>query len=148
VVVTCALALATASAATSKAPTDVEPPIFKATSLDKAPLGFAITPRQALALAKTAPKLDAIHRLTMRSTGSSTSGVSTTTRSISRSTASWVADQIVSACQWSGRPTYIGGLMLGVCAHAHYGQVFDSPWVLVPFTLMVPLPLLLLRRCN
>ena len=38
--------------------------------------------------------------------------------------------------------------MLGIYARGHYGQVFDSPWVLVPFTLMFLLPLLLLRRCS
>ena len=61
-VLACAIAPPTAGAATSKPPIDVEPPIYKATNFDRAPRGFKITPRQALALAKTAPKLDAIHR--------------------------------------------------------------------------------------
>ncbi len=145
-----AFAPAAASAATSagaRPPADVEPPIFRVYNLDRVPAGFKITPRHALAIAETAPKLDAIHR--------------------AHHPLQWVvdvwgvnhyeiyflyhgkplADQIVSADGHLG-PTFTGGLILGIYARGHYGQVFDSPWVLVPFTLMFLLPLLLLRRAS
>ncbi len=141
---------AAASAATSaanRAPTDVEPAIYLTRSPDQLPRGFTITPRQALAIAKTAPKLDAIHR---------------THHPLTYSVYVWgvnhyeiyfayhgkeIADQLVSAHGQLG-PTYTGPLMIGIYARGHYGQVFDSPWVLVPFTLMFLLPILLLRRCS
>ncbi len=145
-----AVAPAVASAATPAADrpaTDVEPAIFLAKNPDRLPRGFTVTPRQALAIAKTAPKLDAIHR---------------THHPLTFSVYVWgvnhyeiyfafhgrlVADQLVGA---NGRlgPTYTGPLIVGIYARGHYGQVFDSPWVLVPFTLMFLLPILLLRRCS
>lgn len=143
----CAVAPATASAAAGGAPTDVEPPIHKATNFDRVPPGFAITPRQALAVAKTSPKLLAIHRAH---------------HPLHYAVYVWgdnhyeiyfffhgklLADQLVGAHGELG-PTYTGGLMLGIYARGHYGAAFDSPWVLVPFTLMFLLPILLLRRCS
>jgi hypothetical protein len=145
-----AVAPSAASAATSavdRPATDVEPAIFLAKNPDRLPGGFKITPRQALAIAKTAPKLDAIHR---------------TYHPLTFSVYVWgvnhyeiyfayhgklVADQLVSATGELGA-TYTGPLMIGIYARGHYGQVFDSPWVLVPFTLMFLLPILLLRRCS
>jgi hypothetical protein len=56
-----------------------------------------------------------------------------------------IADQIVHKDGSLG-PTYTGSLILGIWARGHYGQVFDSPWVVAPFTAMFLLPLLLLRR--
>jgi hypothetical protein len=146
----CAVTPAAASAATPPAnrpPTDVQPEIFLAKQPDQLPRGFTVTPRQALAIAKTAPKLDAIHR---------------TFHPLTFSVYVWgvnhyeiyfafhgklVADQLVSATGQLGQ-TYTGPLMIGIYARGHYGQVFDSPWVLVPFTLMFLLPILLLRRCS
>lgn len=147
VVLACAFAPASAGAATSKAPIDVEPPIYKATNLDKAPLGFTITPRQALAIAEAVPKLDAIHRAhhplhyIVDVWGVNHYEIYFTFHG------KLVADQIVGAHGERG-PTYTGALMLGIYARGHYGQVFDSPWVLVPFTLMFLAPILLLRRCS
>jgi hypothetical protein len=147
VVLACAIVPATASATTGKPPIDVEPPIYKASNLDKAPLGFTITPRHALALAETAPKLDAIHRAhhplnwVVDVWGVNHYEIFFTFHG------KLVADQIVGAHGEVG-PTYTGALMLGIYARGHYGQVFDSPWVLVPFTLMFLLPILLLRRCS
>lgn len=145
-----AVAPATAGAATgpsSHAPTDVEPPIVRAQNPDRLPLGFAITPRQAIAVAKTSPELLAIHR---------------THHPLHYEVYIWgtnhyeiyfffhgklVADQLVSAIGQLGR-TYTGPLMLGIYARGQYGGAFDSAWVLVPFTLMFLLPILLLRRCS
>jgi hypothetical protein len=148
IVLLCALAPASASASASAGPPpDVEPALFKATDMTHDPVGFAINPDQALAIAKTAPKLDAIHR---------------THHPLQYVVYVWteshyeiyfmfhgklVADQIVSAAGRLG-PTYTGGLILGLYARGSYGQQFDSPWVLVPFTLMFLLPLVLLRRAS
>ncbi|MBV9606993.1 MAG: hypothetical protein JO027_17910 [Solirubrobacterales bacterium] len=147
VVLACAIGPATASAATSRPPIDVEPPIYKATNLDKVPFGFTVTPRRALAIAETAPKLDAIHRAhhplryVVDVWGANHYEIYFLFHG------KLIADQIVSAHGQLG-PTYTGGLMLGIYARGHYGQVFDSPWVLVPFTLMFLAPILLLRRCS
>ncbi len=146
-VLACAAAPATAGAATSKPPIDVEPPIYKATNFDRVPFGFKITPRQALAVAKTAPKLDAIHRAhhplhyVVDVWGVNHYEIFFTYHG------KLIVDQIVSGDGHLG-PTFTGALMLGIYARGHYGQVFDSPWVIVPFTLMFLLPILLLRRCN
>jgi hypothetical protein len=140
-------AASAATPAANRAPTDVEPAIFLAKNPDELPVGFTITPRQALAIAKTSPKLDAIHR---------------THHPLTFSVYVWgvnhyeiyfafhgklIADQVVGAHGELG-PTYTGPLMVGIYARGHYGQTFDSPWVLVPFTLMFLLPILLLRRCS
>ncbi len=58
-----------------------------------------------------------------------------------------IADQLIGPAAGS-RPTYTGPLILGIYGRGHYGQIFDSPLVLVPFTLMFLLPLLLLRRAG
>jgi hypothetical protein len=146
----CAIAPASASAAATALtgpPPDVEPALFKATNMTYHPPGFAITPRQALAIAERSPKLEAIHR---------------THHPLQYTVYVWtkshyeifftfhgklVADQIVSSTGQLGR-TYTGGLILGLYARGSYGQQFDSPWVLVGFTLMFLLPILLLRRAS
>jgi hypothetical protein len=56
-----------------------------------------------------------------------------------------IAAQVVNRDGSLG-PTYTGSLILGIWGRGHYGQVFDSPWVVVGFTAMFLLPLLLLRR--
>ena len=80
-----------------------------------------------------------------RSTSGPTCGSAATTRSTSITTDKVIADQIVGRDGGIG-PTYTGALILGIYARGHYGGIFDSPLVLVPFTLMFLLPLLLLRR--
>jgi Glycosyltransferase family 87 len=149
-VLSCALAPASASAAaassgSNRAPSDVQPLIFRANNLDQVPPGFLITPRQALAVAKTSPKLDAIHRAhhplhwVVDIWGTNHYEIYFLFHG------KLIADQLVSASGQLG-PTYTGPLMLGTYARGHYGQVFDSPWVLIPFTAMFLLPVLLLRR--
>ena len=56
-----AAAPATASAALGPPP-DVEPPLFQIANALAVPRGFHINARQAIAIAKTDPKLRAIHR--------------------------------------------------------------------------------------
>lgn len=139
-----------ASAATSAAnrpPTDVQPEIYLVKSPDQLPRGFTVTPRQALAIAKTAPKLDAIHRKFHPLTFSVYVWGVNHYEIYFAFHGKLVADQLVSATGRLGQ-TYTGPLMIGIYARGQYGQVFDSPWVLVPFTLMFLAPILLLRRCS
>jgi hypothetical protein len=56
-----------------------------------------------------------------------------------------IADQIVGPAGQLG-PTFTGALIAGIYARGHYGDIFDSPWVLGVFTAMFVAPLLLLRR--
>lgn len=145
-----AVAPAGASAATPAAdrpPADVQPEIFLVKKPDQRPRGFAVTPRQALAIAKTAPKLDAIHRKFHPLTFSVYVWGVNHYEIYFAFHRRLVADQLVSATGQLG-PTYTGPLMIGIYARGHYGQAFDSPWVLVPFTLMFLAPILLLRRCS
>jgi hypothetical protein len=146
VAVACAIAPAAASAAAAAPPPpDTEAPIFAATNYHAIPAGFSIDPAQAIAVAKTSHKLDAIHR---------------THHPLQISVYVWVrnhyevyfyfhhkliADQLVGAHGELG-PLFTGPLMQGIYARGRYGGPFDSPWVLVTFTAMFLLPLLALRR--
>jgi Glycosyltransferase family 87 len=140
----CVAAPSSASAA-GGAPPDVEPPVFHATNGAAIPPGFRIDADQAVAIAKASRELEAIHR---------------THHPLQILPYVWVrshyeiyfyyhgkviADQIVRSDGQLG-PTYTGALILGVWARGHYGRIFDSPWVVAPFTAMFLLPLLLLRR--
>ena len=142
-VLACALGPATASAAVGPPP-DVAPPLVVATSGNKFPLGFTITPNRAIALAKTVKKMQEIHR---------------THHPLRVVPYVWtlshyeiyfyyknklIADQFIGPSGQIGA-TYTGPLMLGAYARGGYGQTFDSPWVLIPFTAMFLLPLLLIR---
>ena len=142
-VLACALVPGTASAA-SGPPPDVAPPLLVASSGTKYPLGFTITPNRAIAIAKTVKKMQEIHR---------------THHPLRVVPYVWtlshyeiyfyykdklIADQYIGPSGQVGA-TYTGPLMLGAYARGGYGQVFDSPWVLIPFTVMFLLPLVLLR---
>ncbi len=140
----CAIAPATASAA-SGPPPDVEPPMFQAQNLNRLPLGFVITPQQAVAIAKTAPKLEAIHRAHHPLHWNVYIWAENHYEIYFRFQGRLIADQIVWPDGHLGA-TYTGGLILGLYARGNYGQTFDSPWIIVPFTLMFLLPLALLRR--
>ena len=61
ITVACAVAPATAAAAAAPPP-DTEAPLFPAQGYHTVPPGFSIDPARALAIAKTAPKMRAIHR--------------------------------------------------------------------------------------
>jgi Glycosyltransferase family 87 len=142
----CAMAPASATAAKGPPP-DVEPPVFQTKNPNALPLGFTVTPAQAMVIAKRSTKLEAIHRAH---------------HPLHYAVYAWayshyeiyfsfhgkpIADQIVTRTGVLG-PTYTGGLIIGIYARGHYGQAFDAAWVLVGFTVMFLLPLLLLRRCS
>jgi hypothetical protein len=138
-----AVAPGSASAA-SGAPPDVEPPLFKASNPTAVPRGFRIDALQAIAVAETAPEMKAIHRghhpLEIRPYVWAQNHYEIYFYFRGKV----IADQTVGP---NGQlmSTYTGPLILGIYARGHYGQTFDSPWVLVPFTLMFLLPLVLLR---
>jgi hypothetical protein len=141
--IACAVVPATASAA-SAPPPDVAAPLFIDTHLSVVPPGFHIDPAQAIAIAKRAPKMQAIHRAH---------------HPLGINVLLWVrnhyevyfyfhgkpiADQTVGVTGKLG-PLFTGPLISALYARGHYGDIFDSPWILVPFTLMFLLPLVLLR---
>ncbi len=142
-VLACAAAPATASAAAT-APPDVEAPLFIDTSWGAVPPGFTIDPSEAVAIAKTSSKLQAIHRADHPLHIDVYVWVRSHYEIYFFYRGKLVADQLVGP---NGRlgPTYTGPLMLGFYARGHYGQIFDNPWVLASFTAMFLLPLLLLR---
>ncbi|HZE17579.1 MAG TPA: hypothetical protein VE197_18790, partial [Mycobacterium sp.] len=61
IAVSCAIVPATASAAAGPPP-DVEAPLFPAANQHTIPRGFRIDPAQAVTIAKTSAKMQAIHR--------------------------------------------------------------------------------------
>jgi Glycosyltransferase family 87 len=139
-----AMVPATASAS-SGPPPDTEPAMFPAPNGSQVPRGFAIDPNQAIARAETAPKMIAIHRThhPLRITAYVWVGSHYEIYFYYRDKV--IADQIIGPAGQIGA-TYTGPLILGIYGRGHYGQIFDSPLVLVPFTLMFLAPLLLLRR--
>jgi Glycosyltransferase family 87 len=143
-VLACAVAPAAASAATAGPPPDVAAPLFIDQAWGTTPPGFTIDPAQAIAIAKTAPKLRAIHSAKHPLDINVYVWVKSHYEIYFFYHRKLVADQIVSAHGKRG-PTYTGPLMLGYYARGHYGQIFDNPWVLASFTAMFLLPLLLLR---
>ena len=143
--ITVALAVAPATASASAPPPDVEPPLFQVPNLTQIPLGFKINPARAIVIAENTPKMRAIHR---------------THHPLRLLVDEWlenhyeiyfyyhnhlIADQVVGADGRLGT-TYTGPEILGLYTRGHYGGIFDSPWVLGPFTAMFLLPLLLLGR--
>ena len=140
----CAVAPAAASAAVPAPPPDVAAPIFIDSNWGATPRGFTIDPTQAIAIAKTAPKMEAIHRAHHPLDINVYEWVHSHYEIYFFSHGKLIADQVVGPHGQLG-PTYTGPLMLGYYARGHYGQIFDNPWVLASFTAMFLLPLLLLR---
>ncbi len=144
VAVGCAFAPAIASAAAGPPP-DVAAPLVADANLNKLPLGFSITPKQAIAIAKRAPKMQAIHRAH---------------HPLGINVVLWVRNHYEIEFYWRGKviadqtvgpagqlgPLFTGPLIGALYARGHYGDIFDSPWVLGSFTFMFLLPLALLRR--
>jgi hypothetical protein len=137
---------ATASAATGLPP-DTEPSLFPAHSGTAVPVGFTIDPNHAVAIAKTAPKMLAIHRTHHPLDIRPYVWVGSHYEIYFYYHGKVIADQIVGRDGQLGQ-TFTGPLILGIYARGHYGGIFDSPLVLVPFTLMFLLPILLLRRAS
>jgi len=144
VVVACAAAPATASAAASPPP-DVEAPLFLATNYHTIPVGFAIDPARAIAIAKTSAKLQAIHRRDHPLRIEVLVWVRNHYEVYLYFHGKAIADQLIGPAGQVG-PLYTGPLISGLYARGKYGGVFDSPWVLGAFTAMFLAPLLLLRR--
>ncbi len=140
----CVVAPAAASAAVPAPPPDVAAPIFIDSNWGATPRGFTIDPTQAIAIAKTAPKMEAIHRAHHPLDINVYEWVHSHYEIYFFSHGKLIADQVVGPHGQLG-PTYTGPLMLGYYARGHYGQIFDNPWVLASFTAMFLLPLLLLR---
>ena len=143
VMLVCAVAPASASASAGPPP-DVAAPLFRVSDLHNVPAGLTIDGAQAIAIAKTSPKIQAIHQAH---------------HPLHIVVMLWIrnhyevefffhgtplADQTVTANGKLG-PLYTGPLMGALYARGHYGNIFDSPWILGSFTLMFLLPLLLLR---
>jgi Glycosyltransferase family 87 len=141
----CAIVPATASASTSGPPPDTEPAMFLAPDGTQVPRGFTIDPNQAIALAKTAPKMVAIHRVDHPLRIVAYVWVGSHYEIYFYYHDRVIADQIIGAKGQIGA-TYTGPLILGIYGRGHYGQIFDSPILLAAFTLMFLAPLLFLRR--
>jgi Glycosyltransferase family 87 len=128
-------------------PPDTQVPVFQASNWKQLPAGFHITPIQAIAVAKTVPEIQAIHR----SHHPLNLAVYVWVRNHYEIYFSFhgklVADQLVGINGEVG-PTYTGPLIMGIYARGGYGDIFDSPWVLGAFTAMFLIPLLLLRRAS
>jgi hypothetical protein len=142
-VLACAAAPAAASAAVIPPP-DVEAPLFLDTTWGTIPSGFGIDATQAIAIAKTSPKLLAIHRAEHPLHINVYVWVRSHYEIYFFYRGKLVADQLIGPNGKLGA-TYTGPLMLGFYARGHYGQIFDNPWVLAAFTAMFLLPVLLLR---
>jgi len=135
---------ATASASTAGPPPDTEPALFLAPNGNQVPRGFSIDPNRAIALAKTAPKMVAIHRVDHPLRIVAYVWVGSHYEIYFYYHDKVIADQIIGA-QGQIEATYKGPLILGIYGRGHYGQIFDSPILLAAFTLMFLAPLLLLR---
>jgi Glycosyltransferase family 87 len=144
IIVAFAVAPAAASAAAGPPP-DTEAPLFAATNPSQTPPGFEVTPAQAVAIAKSAPAMQAIHRAHHPLRIAPYIWVGNHYEIYFSYHGKVIADQLVGRVGQLG-PTYTGPLILGLYGRGHYGGIFDSPWILGSFTAMFLLPLLLLRR--
>jgi hypothetical protein len=126
-------------------PPDTETPLFPVSSLTRAPAGFLITPAQALSRAKAVPVIQAVHRAHHPLHTGVFAWVGDHYEIYFAYHGKFLADQIVGRDGRIGK-TYTGPLIFGLYARGHYGDIFDSPWVLGSFTAMFLLPLLVLRR--
>jgi hypothetical protein len=144
IIVAVAAAPAAASAAAGPPP-DTEAPLFPAANLTQTPPGFKINPAQAIAIAKHAPAMQAIHRAHHPLRIAPYVWVENHYEVYFFYHGKVIADQLVGRVGQLG-PTYTGPLILGLYGRGHYGGIFDSPWILGSFTAMFLLPLLLLRQ--
>ena len=144
VAVSCAILPATASAAAGPPP-DVAAPLFTVTNLNQVPPGFTISAKQAIAVAKTSAKMQSIHRAHHPLHIDPILWVRSHYEIQFFFDGKAIADQTVTANGHLG-PLYTGPLIDTLYARGHYGDIFDSPWVLASFTFMFLLPLALLRR--
>jgi hypothetical protein len=144
VAVACAILPATASAAAGPPP-DVAAPLFSVTNVNQVPPGFTISAKQAIAVAETSPKMQAIHGAHHPLHVDPILWVRSHYEIQFFFDGKAIADQTVTANGHLG-PLYTGPSIDTLYARGHYGDIFDSPWVLASFTFMFLLPLALLRR--
>jgi hypothetical protein len=145
VAVTLSWVAAPAPAHAAQAPlTDVELPILPAAGPTTQPAGFTIDAQQAALTARTSPTMQAIHRAE---------------HPLQYRVYVWLRSHYEVYFFYKGKPvgdvlvgphgrrlqTYTGPLMSGFYARAAYSNVFDSPWVYLPFGLAFLLPLAFLR---
>ncbi len=143
--------LACASPASARGNTPAVPevgvPLVPATSSSQVPPGFRIDAARALAVAKTSPTMREIHNRLHPLRYRVYFWLGSHYEVFFSHRGKLVGDVLVGP---GGRlwQTYTGPLILGIYARGKYGDVFDSPWVFVPFTLMFLLPLVRLRGCS
>jgi Glycosyltransferase family 87 len=119
-------------------------PMFALSNFTAVPAGFSIDPAQAIAIAKTSPKLQAIHRAHHPLHILPVLAVRNHYEIEFFFQGRVIADQTVGRTGKLG-PLYTGPLIGALYARGHYGDIFDSPWVLLPFSLLFLLPIVLLR---
>jgi hypothetical protein len=122
---------------------DVEVPIFPAAGTRLPPGWIDIS--HALAVAKTSPQIQAIHRIKHP-----LQYYVDVLRNVHYEVfffhhGKLLADVIVKPDGRLG-PTYTGPQMLALYTRGHYGDLFDSPFVLVAFIVLFLAPLVLRRR--
>jgi len=144
VAIACAVAPATASAAAGGPPPDVAAPFFSLGNVDQIPPGFSITPERAIKIAESTPRMQAIHRAHHPLRIDPVLWVRNHYEIEFFFNGKAIADQTVGPTGKIG-PFYSGPLIGALYARGHYGDIFDSPWVLASFTFMFLLPLALLR---
>ena len=138
---------ATRSHATRPPLADVEVPLFPVADLSVTPPGFRVSAQRALEVAKTSPTMLAIHRkhhpLQIR--------VYALVRQhyeVYFFFGSKIVGDVLVGRDGRRGPTYTGPLTLASYGRGHYGDVFDSPWVFLPFGLLFLVPLVRLRRAG
>jgi hypothetical protein len=153
IVVLCAIgalgvSTAPAQARVAHAPlVDVEIPMYPATSPVMLPRGFKINAGRAFEVAKTSPTMQAIHRVHHPLQYQVNVMVNSHYEVYFSYHGKIVGDVLV----WpDGRrgPTYTGPLTIAFYARGHYGDIFDSPFVFLPFGLLFLIPLARLRRSS
>lgn len=134
-----------AASAAAGPPPDTQVPLFQVSNWSQVPPGFRIDAKQAIAIAKTIPAIQAIHRAHHPLRIAPYVWVRNHYEIYFFFRGKVLADQLIGTKGEIG-PTYTGPLILGLYARGRYGGIFDSPWVWGAFTAMFLLPLLLLRR--
>ena len=140
-------ALATlATAVPAQADNNVALPVVSPPSLTVVPRGFTTNAEQAIAIAKTSPKLQAFHRQV---------------HPLQIQAWIWTANHLywfiafnhggIVVAEVDVSPSgkilgvWVGPQARALYTHGNYAPLFDSPWVLVPFSLLFVLPFLAWR---
>lgn len=120
-------------------------PLQPPPSLSFVPPGFTTDARQAVAAAKATPRMQALHAthhplmINVQIWAGSRWEVDFYYRG------SLLSEVDVSP-SGHATATWVGPLAIDYAARGHFGQLFDSPWVVLPFALLFLLPFLDWRR--